>query len=155
MRVKRSCARATALRRSSTRVPDVGLRARPPESGTTIPFSAASARTASGNESPSCSMSQPNTLPPFPQPKHLKVRRSGFTVNEGVFSSWNGQSAFQARPIFFERQVAPDHVHDVVGGEHAVDDVLGDLTLHGRLPDRGPETGPAGEVTGAGKKGPP
>jgi hypothetical protein len=87
-------------------VPDVASR-RPPESGTTIPFSDASARTASGKESPSFSMSQPKALPPLPHPKHLKVPRSGFTVKEGVFSSWNGQSAFQARPIFLSGRGRP------------------------------------------------
>jgi hypothetical protein len=31
-------------------------------------------------------------LPPFPQPKHLKIPLAGETVNEGVFSLWNGHS---------------------------------------------------------------
>ena len=31
-------------------------------------------------------------LPPLPQEKHLHIWRAGETVNEGVFSLWNGQS---------------------------------------------------------------
>jgi hypothetical protein len=43
--------------------------------------------------SPSRFIRNPNTFPPAWHPKHLNVWRSGLTVNEGVFSSWNGQSA--------------------------------------------------------------
>ena len=34
----------------------------------------------------SSSMMNLKTSPPLPQPKHLKIWRSGFTVNDGVFS---------------------------------------------------------------------
>src|SRR6476620_3509668 len=38
------------------------------------------------------------TSPPRPQPKHLNVRRSSFTLNDGVFSPWNGHKPFHATP---------------------------------------------------------
>lgn len=34
----------------------------------------------------------------MPQPKHLKVFRMGETLNEGVFSWWNGQRAVRFEP---------------------------------------------------------
>ena len=74
------------------------------------------------------SMMNLNTAPPAPQPKHLNVCREGLTLNDGLFSRWNGQSAMKFAPARFKRHVAADNFHDVVGG--------GDL-LQGFLWDHG------------------
>lgn len=37
-------------------------------------------------------MTKLKTSPPLPQPKHFQESRPGVTVNEGVFSPWNGHS---------------------------------------------------------------
>jgi hypothetical protein len=39
-------------------------------------------------------------LPPFPQPKHLKIPFAGETVNEGVFSLWKGHNPSWLTPRF-------------------------------------------------------
>ena len=39
-------------------------------------------------------------LPPFPQPKHLKIPLAGETVNDGVFSLWNGHNPSWLTPLF-------------------------------------------------------
>ena len=43
------------------------------------------------------------TPPPSPQPKQWKNSREGFTLNDGVFSSWKGQSPFIEPPPAFLR----------------------------------------------------
>ena len=39
-------------------------------------------------------------FPPFPQPKHLKIPFDGETVNDGVFSLWNGHRPNRLTPRF-------------------------------------------------------
>jgi hypothetical protein len=39
------------------------------------------------------------TLPPFPQPKHLKMPLAGETVNDGVFSLWKGHNPSMLTPL--------------------------------------------------------
>jgi hypothetical protein len=39
-----------------------------------------------------------NTSPPTPQPKQWKTAGSERTLNDGVFSPWNGHSPFQEVP---------------------------------------------------------
>ena len=47
-------------------------------------------------------MTKLKTSPPVAQaPKQRHVCRSGFTMKDGVFSVWNGQSALKLRPFFF------------------------------------------------------
>lgn len=41
------------------------------------------------------------TLPPLPQPKHLKMLRVGETLKNGVFSWWKGQRAVRFAPLRF------------------------------------------------------
>ena len=65
-----------------------------PDSGTVIPNFFASSRTASVNLSFSCSSMNLITSPPTPQPKQWKKPRSRLTLNEGVFSPWNGHRPF-------------------------------------------------------------
>ena len=67
-------------------------------SGTVKPTRAASCRTASGNATLSYSSTNLITSPPTPQPKHLKNPLSPFTLNDGVFSPWNGHSPFHVVP---------------------------------------------------------
>ena len=43
------------------------------------------------------------TSPPSPQPKQWKVFLDGLTLNDGVFSSWNGHSPFWEPPPAFLR----------------------------------------------------
>src|SRR5438094_271631 len=43
-------------------------------------------------------MTKPKASPPTPQPKQWKMLFRGLTVNDGVFSAWNGQSPFQWDP---------------------------------------------------------
>jgi hypothetical protein len=43
-------------------------------------------------------MRNPNTSPPTPQPKQWKMPFFGLTMNDGVFSPWNGQRPFQFTP---------------------------------------------------------
>ena len=43
-----------------------------------------------------------NTSPATPQPKHLKIPFSGLTINEGVFSVWKGQQHLKFLPAFFK-----------------------------------------------------
>jgi hypothetical protein len=37
----------------------------------------------------------------FQQPKHLKICLVGDTINDGVFSQWNGQHAEKLLPALF------------------------------------------------------
>jgi len=62
-------------------------------SRSSIPARSASIRTASGKVAFSFAITKLNTLPPRPQPKHLKICLLGLTVKEGVFSLWKGHSA--------------------------------------------------------------
>src|SRR5262249_27588393 len=84
------------MTRMSAGRPESPLRA--PSSGNAIPALLARARTASGNERRSWRMTKPNASPPTPQPKQWKMFFWGLTVNEGVFSAWNGQRPFQCDP---------------------------------------------------------
>jgi len=43
-------------------------------------------------------MTKLKTSPPRPQPKHFHDSRDGVTVNDGVFSPWNGQSPLYEAP---------------------------------------------------------
>src|SRR5438093_538313 len=43
-------------------------------------------------------MTKPKASPPTPQPKQWKMLFRGLTVNDGVFSAWNGQRPFQWDP---------------------------------------------------------
>ena len=45
--------------------------------------------------------------PPSPQPKHFHESRAGVTVNDGVFSPWNGQRPLYVEPAFFSWTVSP------------------------------------------------
>jgi hypothetical protein len=47
---------------------------------------------------PSISMTNVKTSPCLPHPKQWKNRLSSWTLNEGVFSPWNGHNPFQLRP---------------------------------------------------------
>src|SRR5690554_3368400 len=55
---------------------------------------------ASTNEICSCSMRKFTAFPPLPHPKHLKIPLCGATVNDGVFSLWNGQLPMKFIPLF-------------------------------------------------------
>jgi len=74
--------------------------AAPRSSGSMTPAVLASARTASGNVSLSWRIRKPKASPPTPQPKQWKMPFFGFTMNDGVFSLWNGHSPFQLTPAF-------------------------------------------------------
>src|SRR5262245_537324 len=63
-----------------------------------IPKRSATRRTASGNASDSIRMTKAKTSPCAPQPKQWKNPRSSLTVNDGVFSAWNGQRPTALRP---------------------------------------------------------
>ena len=67
----------------------------------------ASSRSASGNVTPSRSITNENTSPPSWQPKHFQESRLGVTVNDGVFSPWNGHSPLKVVPAFFSCTVSP------------------------------------------------
>ena len=60
-------------------------------SGAGTPLRCARWRTASGKSSRSWSSMNLMTSPPTPQPKQWKKPLSACTLNEGVFSVWNGQ----------------------------------------------------------------
>jgi hypothetical protein len=45
--------------------------------------------------------------PPLPQPKHFHVSRAGVTVNDGVFSPWNGHSPLKEAPAFLSWTLSP------------------------------------------------
>src|SRR5947209_18891478 len=45
--------------------------------------------------------------PPSPQPKHFHESRAGVTVNDGVFSPWNGQSPLNVDPAALSWTVSP------------------------------------------------
>jgi hypothetical protein len=46
-------------------------------------------------------MTKLKTSPPSPQPKHFQESRLGVTVNDGVFSPWNGHRPLKVVPAFF------------------------------------------------------
>src|SRR5262245_37525862 len=73
-------------------------RSPPASSRISIPTEAPSWRTASGKERFSIRIRKVMAVPPASQPKHLKLCRSAFTMNEGVFSAWKGQSPLWLRP---------------------------------------------------------
>ena len=58
-------------------------------------------RTAAGNSMFSYSVMNLNTVPPTPHPKHLKLCREGLTLNDGLFSRWNGHNAMKFAPARF------------------------------------------------------
>jgi hypothetical protein len=45
--------------------------------------------------------------PPRPQPKHFHVSRAGVTVNEGVFSLWNGHRPLNDAPALRRLTLSP------------------------------------------------
>jgi hypothetical protein len=45
--------------------------------------------------------------PPLPQPKHFQVSRAGVTVNDAVFSPWNGHRPLYEAPAFFSWTLSP------------------------------------------------
>ena len=57
--------------------------------------------TASRNSKRSIFITKVKTLPLSPQPKQWYSPRSSLTVNDGVFSLWNGQSPVWLRPVRF------------------------------------------------------
>ena len=56
--------------------------------------------TASGNSMRSYCMRKLNALPPAPQPKQWYICLSAETMNDAVFSRWNGQQALKFLPDF-------------------------------------------------------
>ena len=59
-------------------------------------------------------MTKPMTSPWAPQPKQWKKPFSSFTVKEGVFSLWKGQSPMDSRPRRTSRTrlpIAPSSVN--------------------------------------------
>ncbi len=52
-------------------------------------------------------MTKLNRSPPRPQPKHFQLSRAGVTVNEGVFSPWNGHSPLYDAPALRSCTVSP------------------------------------------------
>jgi hypothetical protein len=52
-------------------------------------------------------MTNENTSPPRPQPKHFQESRPGVTVNDGVVSPWNGHRPLKVVPAFFSWTVSP------------------------------------------------
>ena len=74
-----------------------------PSAGSSIPACSASIRTVSVNPSPSTFITNEIASPPSPHPKHLKMPIPGFTLNDGVFSLWNGQRPLKLVPAFLRR----------------------------------------------------
>jgi hypothetical protein len=62
---------------------------------------------------PSRSMTKLKMSPPRPQPKHFHVSRAGVTVNEGVFSLWNGQRPLKLAPALRRADRFADQVGQV------------------------------------------
>ncbi len=56
---------------------------------------------------PSCSIRKLMESPPLPHPKHLKIFLAGFTLKEGDFSLWNGQSPNKLTPLFLRETKPP------------------------------------------------
>src|SRR5205823_12626018 len=59
------------------------------------------------NSRPSRSMTNVNTSPPLPHPKQCQLSRSGLTMNDGVFSAWNGHRPLYADPARLRATVSP------------------------------------------------
>src|SRR6478752_1580157 len=76
-------------------------------SSISTPAFAARTLRASGNDRPSRFMTKLKMSPPSPQPKHFHDSRPGVTVNEGVFSPWNGHRPLYVVPAFFSWTVSP------------------------------------------------
>src|SRR5215212_1514607 len=76
-------------------------------SSSSMPALAARAFSASGNDRPSRFITKLKTSPPSPQPKHFHESRAGVTVNDGVFSPWNGQRPLYVVPAFLSWTVSP------------------------------------------------
>ena len=70
-------------------------------SSISTPARLARVRSASGKGTESRCMTKLKTSPPRPQPKHFQESRAGVTVNEGVFSPWNGHRPLKVVPAFF------------------------------------------------------
>jgi len=45
--------------------------------------------------------------PPRPQPKHFQLSRAGVTVNDGVFSPWNGHRPLKLAPALRSWTLSP------------------------------------------------
>ena len=63
-----------------------------------MPARAASRSTASGNERLSIFSTNLMTSPPSAQEKQYHRPRAGVTLNDGVFSSWNGHRPLSEPP---------------------------------------------------------
>src|SRR5439155_18396379 len=66
-----------------------------------MPACAASRSTASGNDSPSVSITKSKMLPFLPEEKSNQAIFWSLAKNEGVFSWLNGERPFHSRPAFF------------------------------------------------------
>ena len=93
------CAAASISASSSSRSLRSGPASTRP-SGTGTPKRRASISIASGKLTRSRSITNLKTSPPSPQPKQWKAAGSWRTLNEGVFSWWNGHRPFQEVPSF-------------------------------------------------------
>src|SRR5262245_17032516 len=68
--------------------------------GNAMPACVARRSTASGNDSPSVSITKSKIEPCLPEEKSWKKPFWSLTVNEGVFSLLKGESPFHSRPAF-------------------------------------------------------
>ncbi len=98
VRVK-CCAAASMSASSSSRSLRSGPGSTRP-SGTGTPKRRASVSTDSGKFIRSRSIRNLKTSPPSPQPKQWKTAGSWRTLNDGLFSWWNGHRPFHEVPIF-------------------------------------------------------
>ena len=78
-----------------------------PWAETSTPAFSARRLRASRKSSPSRFMTKVKMSPCSPQPKQCHDSRSGLTVNEGVFSTWNGHRPFQVVPARLSWTVSP------------------------------------------------
>src|SRR5688572_2725624 len=76
-------------------------------SSISTPALAANSRSASGNDSPSRSMTKLKMSPPLPQPKQCHDSRPGVATKEGVFSPWNGHRPLYVVPAFLRLTLSP------------------------------------------------
>ena len=72
----------------------------PPSSTISMRARSASRRTASGNSRFCVFMRKPNASPPSPQPKQCHSCVAGSTLNDAVFSPWNGHRPQNRRPFW-------------------------------------------------------
>jgi hypothetical protein len=61
------------------------------------------------------------TLPPAPQPKHLKICRCGLTVKEGGPLLMKGADRLPHRAGSLQREIAADYIHHIIGGDDLFD----------------------------------